>query len=172
MSESEPPADDALEPPGKSGPSVVVLLMLAAVGAGAGGYFGGPIATPMIAEVIEGGGEGGGGGHGDDGYGGGEEDEEPFAIENLVLNPAGSGASRFLIATLVLDATPEAESELSSREAEARDLLLTILSTMTVEQLTDIQRRDVIREDLRAALNTMLGYEGVYRIFFPQFVIQ
>jgi flagellar basal body-associated protein FliL len=38
--------------------------------------------------------------------------------------------------------------------------------------LSDISLRDVIREDLRAALNTMLGYEGVHRIFLPQFVIQ
>lgn len=158
---------------GKSGPSVVVLVVLALIGAGVGGWFGAPLVTPMIAQVAEGG--GGGGGHGsDDGHGGGGGDAEegPLAIENLVLNPAGSGASRFLIATLVLETDADARTELEGREAEARDLLLTVLSSMTVEELTDISRREIIRETLRDALNDMLGREGVHRIFLPQFVIQ
>ncbi len=175
MPDPENPVDDPLaEPAKRGGPSVLVLLVLAALGAGAGGYLGGPVVTPMVAQVAEKGLGGGGGGHGaDDGHGGGGgEDAEPLAIENLVLNPAGSGASRFLIATLVLDADPDAEQEIAAREPEVRDLLLTMLSTMTVEELTDIDRRDLIREDLRAALNALLGREGVRRIFFPQFVIQ
>ena len=157
----------------KAGPSTVVLLLIAALGAGAGGWFGGPLVTPMIAQIAEGGGEGGDDGHGGGGgYGSGDAEEGPFQIENLVLNPAGSGASRFLIATLVLEADEDARTELESRDAEARDLLLTVLSSMTVEELTDISRRNVIRETLRSALNDMLAREGVHRIFLPQFVIQ
>ena len=165
--------DDFAKP--KSGPSLVVLLLFAAIGAGAGGWFGGPIVTPMIAEFAAGSGEGGGGddGHGGgDSYGGSAADEGPLTIENLVLNPAGTGGSRFLIATLALEADDDARVELETRSVEARDVLLTVLSSMTVEQLTDISQRDVIRETLRSALNDMLAREGVYRIFLPQFVIQ
>jgi len=155
-------------PKAKGGPSLLVLLVLAGVGAGVGGWVGGPIVTPMVAQVAASREGGGGGGHGAPS----DDAEGPITIENLVLNPAGSGASRFLIATLVLDADESVREELGGRDAEARDLLLTILSGRTVEELSDISLRDEIREDLRAALNIMLGYEGVHRIFLPQFVIQ
>lgn len=173
------PVDTELDPldgpPKKSGPSKVVLIVLVLVGAGVGGYFGGPTTTPMIAEALAARAEGGGG-HGaeDDGHGGGGagETEGPLTIENLFLNPSGSGASRFLIATLVLDADQEAQDEIGARDAEVRDMLLTILAVRTVEELSDIGLRDEIREDLRSALNTLIGREGVHRVFLPQFVIQ
>lgn len=157
----------------RKGPSVVGLLLFAAIGAGAGGFVGGPAVAPMIAQVAEGGLPGGGGHGDDDGHGGGGGGEQgPLTIENLILNPAGTGASRFLIVTLVLEADEEARAELESRDAEVRDLLLTVLSSKTVEELTDISRRNRIREDMRMALNDLLAFEGVHRIFLPQFVIQ
>lgn len=156
---------------------MVLLLVFLVAGAGVGAYFGGPAATPIVAEAMAGGGEDdGGGGHGaeDDGYGGGggDESEGPLTIENLFLNPSGSGASRFLIATLVLDADQDAQDDIAARDAEVRDMLLTILAVRTVEELSDISLRDEIREDLRSGLNTLLGREGVHRVFLPQFVIQ
>lgn len=162
--------------PKSSGPSVVMLLAVALVGAGAGGWFGGPIVTPMVADILasepsEDDGYGGGG-HGSAPYGAASADEGPLAIDNLILNPAESGGSRFLIATLVLDTDEGTRAELEARDAEARDLLQTVLAVRTVAELSDISLRDQIREDLRIALNTMLGYEGVHRIFLPQFVIQ
>ena len=93
-------------------------------------------------------------------------------IGNLVLNPAESGGTRLLVAAISIDAGPDATEDLTARDAEARDLLLTILSSRTVDELSDVSLRDEIREDLRSALNTLLGYEGVHRIFLPQFVIQ
>lgn len=161
-----------------SKPSVVMLLAVAALGAGVGGWFGGPIVTPRVADMMA----SEPSGEGDDGYGGGHggarpygdasADDGPLAIENLILNPAESGGSRFLIATLVLDTDDETRAQLEARDAEARDLLQTVLAIRTVAELSDISLRDEIRDDLRIALNTMLGYEGVRRIFLPQFVIQ
>lgn len=176
------PLDEELDPlePGakKSGPSKVVLIVFLLLGAGVGGYFGGPTTTPIIAEAMAARAQGGGDdGHGapDDGHGGGGgggEAEGPLTIENLFLNPSGSGASRFLIATLVLDADQDAQDEIAARDAEVRDMLLTILAVRTVEELSDIGLREEIREDLRSALNTLIGREGVHRVFLPQFVIQ
>ncbi|MBT8489286.1 MAG: flagellar basal body-associated FliL family protein [Gemmatimonadetes bacterium] len=154
-----------------SGPSAVMLLVVAALGAGAGGWFGGPIVTPMVADIMASE-PSDGDGHGARPYGDASADDGPLAIDNLILNPAESGGSRFLIATLVLDTDDETRAELESRDAEARDLLQTVLAVRTVAELSDISLRDEIRSDLRIALNTMLGYEGVHRIFLPQFVIQ
>jgi flagellar FliL protein len=109
------------------------------------------------------------GGHGG---GGGEEAEGPLLLNSLVLNPAGSGGTRLLVAALSIDADAEAQATLEDRDGEARDLILTILASRTIDELSDIALRDEIREDLRHGLNEMLGWDGVHRIFFPQFVIQ
>jgi len=159
------------------GPSIIVLLVFALIGAGAGGWLGGPILTPVVADLLASSPDDGGGYGGEDdghggGYGGGDDEEGPLTIEGLILNPANSGGSRFLIATLVLDTDGRTRAEIEGRDAEVRDLLLTTLASKTIDELSDISNRDVIRQDLRAALNAMLGYDGVHRIFLPQFVIQ
>ena len=160
----------------KAGPSMVMVLVMAMAGAGGGAFLGGPIATPIVADFLASDGANEGDDHGGGGYGGGgygdAADDGPLTIDNLVLNPAGSGASRFLIATLVLETDAEAYTELSDRDAEVRDMLLTALASRTVEELADVSLRGVIREELRMSLNDMLGREGVMRIFFPTFVIQ
>jgi flagellar FliL protein len=170
--DQEESGPDPLQAQKRSGPSVLVLAVLGLIGAGAGAWFGGPLVTPMIAEAAAGGGEGGGGHGGGHGGEGGEAAEGPLLIDNLVLNPAGSGGTRLLVAAVSLDADADAQETLAARDAEARDLLLMILSSRTVDELSDISLRETLREDLRRALNALLGYDGVHRIFLPQFVIQ
>lgn len=170
--------DSASDAPGPettpSGPSFFVLALVVTVGAVAGGWLGGPVLAPTMKQVLAAVPWGGGGSHGDDGHGasGEEEGEGLPTIDNLILNPANSGGSRFLIATLVLDADAAAGAEIARRDAEVRDHLLTVLSAHTVEELSDIAFRDRIRDELRVALNSLLGRDGVRRIFLPQFVIQ
>lgn len=158
---------------GPRAPSKVVLAAIAAIGIAAGAWFGGPVATPLVARVAS-----GGGGHGAEGGGGGGHGapatptDAPLLVADLVLNPARSGGTRFLVAAVSLAGDPAALEELTARDAEMRDVLLTALSSRTVDELSDVAGREQIREELRAALNGLLGYEGVERIFFPQFVIQ
>ncbi|MEQ1857872.1 MAG: flagellar basal body-associated FliL family protein, partial [Longimicrobiales bacterium] len=116
--------------------------------------------------------EAGGGGGGGHGAPAAEPAEALHQIEDLVVNPAGSGGTRFLVAAVSLDADPEAQEELTARDSEARDLLLTVLASRTVEQLSEVSHREVLRTELKDVLNGMLGHEGVHRVFFPQFVIQ
>lgn len=157
-------------------PRTVMFVALGVVGAGLGAWLGGPLIAPMLAGVLAGGGEPeaageSGGGHGGGG-GGGEAEAATLPIDDLVVNPAGSGGTRFLVAALALEASPEAQEALGLREAEARDLLLTVLASRTVEELSDVSFREEIRAEIAGALNHMLGFEGVHRVFFPQFVIQ
>jgi flagellar FliL protein len=177
VAEDREVGSEAKEPPAaKSAASrKIILVALGIVGAGAGAWLGGPLLSPL-AGVFAG---GGGGGHGEaeeggGGHGGGAQEpvDELLQVEDLVVNPAGSGGTRFLVAAVSLDADPEAQEELTARNAEARDLLLTALASRTVDELSDVAHREEIREQLKGALNTMLGYEGVHRVFFPQFVIQ
>lgn len=164
---------------GRDGPPRVAVALVGMVAAVLGGWFGAPLLLPKASEAVrelraaeERGGEaGGGGGHGEEPETDGAPEVE-YMLPNVVLNPANSGGVRFLVATLALVATEEASAILADRDAEARDLVLTVLSARTVEDLSNVSLRDEIRAELRTELNGMLGFDGVVRIFFPQFVIQ
>ena len=94
-------------------------------------------------------------------------------IDNLVLNPAGSGGTRFLLASVGLQTTSAAANDIvSRREVEARDVVLAVLGAKHVEDLAEITNREHIKSELKLALDSLFGPGIVRKIYFPQFVIQ
>jgi flagellar FliL protein len=94
-------------------------------------------------------------------------------LENLVLNPAGSGGSRFLLLSVAIEASGTAvTTEFQARDAELRDIILTALGSKTVDQLTDITTRDGIKTELQSAIAARFGKGAIKRLYFPQFVVQ
>jgi flagellar FliL protein len=95
------------------------------------------------------------------------------AIENLVLNPAGSGGTRFLMVTATFELRDGgAEQTMKDHEAEVRDRILALLGKKTVDELSDISQRDGVKKELLAAVSPLFPKGAVIRVFFPQFVIQ
>lgn len=94
-------------------------------------------------------------------------------LENLVLNPAGSGGSRFLLLSVAIETnTATASTDMQARDAELRDIILTALGNKTVEQLTDMSTRDGMKAELTTAIGARFGKTAVKRVYFPQFVVQ
>jgi flagellar FliL protein len=94
-------------------------------------------------------------------------------LDNLVLNPAGSGGSRFLLMTVAVEcATDKVVQDLTAREPELRDLVLTTLGNRTVDELTDMANREGMKTEVMNAINERFGKRTVKRLYFPQFVIQ
>lgn len=112
-------------------------------------------------------------------HGGGKEGEGKadaaavHLLENLVLNPASSGGSRFLLLTVAIEVgNAKAAEAFKTRDAELRDIILTALGVKTVEELTDIARREQFKTDLKTAVNAKFGKKAVKSLYFPQFVVQ
>jgi flagellar FliL protein len=153
----------------------MIAALLALLGGGAAGVFalgpmlrGGDDAAASADSVAD-------AGHGKPKAGGshGGSESPLFSIDNLVINPAGTQGTRFLIVTVALemknaDATPE----LTARDPEIRDLLLSLLSARTVEQLSDLGGKDALKEEIRVAIEKVLGPDKVVRVFIPQYVLQ
>lgn len=105
-------------------------------------------------------------------------EEHPVAtlthsIENIVLNPAGTGASRFLMVTAAFELKDGTVEELmKDREPEIRDRILELLGKKTVEELTEPTQRDVIKKQVLDAVTPLFPKDAVKKVFFPQFVIQ
>jgi flagellar FliL protein len=94
-------------------------------------------------------------------------------IENLVLNPAGSNGTRFLMVTATFQLKDAATEELmKEHEAEVRDDILALLGKKTVEDLTDITLRDGIKTEVMDAVAPLFPKGAILKVFFPQFVIQ
>ena len=108
-----------------------------------------------------------------DGRGVSTPDAPVHLIDNLVLNPAGSGGTRFLLASVGLQTTSTAANDIvGKREVEARDVVLAVLGAKHVEVLAEISNREKLKAELQSALDSLFGPGVVRRIYFPQFVIQ
>lgn len=109
----------------------------------------------------------GGGGHGESGSGG------LFTLESLVVNPAGTNGTRFLIVSLAVEPTSSSGVEtLKAHEPEIRDRLLQVLASKTVEQLSSLELRDSLKVEIVSAIDETVPSAGVHRLFMPQYVLQ
>jgi len=94
-------------------------------------------------------------------------------LDNLVLNPAASGGTRFLLLTLAMECSDAAGvTLLQSRDAELRDVVLSTLGRKTVDELAEVSARESIKTELIDALNERFGKKTVVRLYFPQYVVQ
>ncbi|MEW5701267.1 MAG: flagellar basal body-associated FliL family protein [Candidatus Zixiibacteriota bacterium] len=98
---------------------------------------------------------------------------EVYLVSNLLVNPTGTAGTRYLSATLGLELLGKETAELlRARDVQVRDLLLSVLASRTVEQLTDFQSRDQMRQEILMRLNQLLGAEKISAVYFVDYVLQ
>lgn len=155
-------------------------MILAAAGLVVGTVAGGYLAFPLISERLAPSGAAAAGvakaARGDstkEGHGEAPPAAVVHAVDNIVLNPAGTGGTRFLMVTAAFELSDAKHAEtLKSRDAELRDRLLGLLARKSVEQLADATLRDQLRSEVLATVAPMLPPKSLRRVLFPQFVIQ
>lgn len=193
MANEQTPAPEAAAP---SKPKLPLLIGMVAVGLAVGGGTGAVFLGPMVAKKMgkapvtasakaateSAAADGEEPAEGEEAAAteeGGEKKEGEAAaapvhlLENLVLNPAGSGGARFLLLSVAIQVgTAKAAEDFKARDAELRDIVLTSLGTKTVEELTEIARREEFKKELQSAVNARFGKKAVKGLYFPQFVVQ
>lgn len=123
----------------------------------------------------EAGAEGAGGEHAPAEGGGGSANLH--LVDNLVLNPSGSGGTRFLMLSAAIEFRESAMvDQFKARDAEVRDLVLRVVGARTVEQLSEMSLREQIRKEVTDSLAGLIPKKvrkrAITRVYFPQFVIQ
>lgn len=195
MSEQPAAPAEGGEAPAKAGPKGVVLIGALVgsllIGGAAGVFAVGPMLAKKSGYVVaphaagdstaaegEGGAAAEHGGEAAAGENGGKEGEAGAGnlhlVDNLVMNPAGSGGSRFLMLAAAIEFADAAQvEETKARDAEVRDIILRVMGAKTVEQLSEMVNREAIKQELADSLGTLFKKKkAVRRIYFPQFVIQ
>lgn len=112
--------------------------------------------------------EGGGGKHG----AAGGKVSVPLSAKVLV-NVAGTAGTRYLLAALTLVGTSaELKDSVEKSDPQLRDVASSVLATKTITDLDKPGSRNLIRTELIAAFNGVLGENKVKEIYFTEFAIQ
>ncbi len=94
-------------------------------------------------------------------------------IENMIINPAESGGSRYLMVNVGFESDRQAViTELDDKEIVVRDRVINLLSQFPVATLADIDRRAFVKDTLRQSVNQILEKGQVTRLYFTQYVLQ
>jgi len=109
-------------------------------------------------------------GHGEESEGAGSL---VYAIKDIVVNPAGTGGTRFLSVSLGFElGSPELSYEFEAREPMVRDALITILSSKTVAELTDTKQKEITRYQIKKRLEQILETDQITGVYYTDFVLQ
>jgi flagellar FliL protein len=96
-----------------------------------------------------------------------------YAIKDIIVNPAGTGGSRYLSVSVGFElGSPELEASFTAKEAMVRDALITILSSRTVNQLTDAKQKEIVRHQIKKRVSDLMRTDQVSGVYFTDFVLQ
>ncbi len=111
-----------------------------------------------------------GGGHGGSA---GAAPGDIFLVSDIIVNPAGTGGTRFLSAAIGFELeTGEGAAVLIEKEAIVRDQLITILSSQSVPELSDFKQRERLRKLIELRVEKILDTKDISAVYFTEFVLQ
>lgn len=94
-------------------------------------------------------------------------------LEGVIINPAATSGQRYLMLNIGLEAqTTSILDEVKQKEVVVRDTVLKVLGSQSVEELSDITRRNELKESLRSAVNSVLRNGQIDHLYFTRYVLQ
>lgn len=98
---------------------------------------------------------------------------EIVTFDNIIVNPSGTMGRRFLNATIGLEARDGVSREaIKSGRAKILDILNAVLSSRTVDQLSDPRSRESLRAAIMEKVNQQIAPGEVVGVYFLDFVLQ
>jgi flagellar FliL protein len=125
-----------------------------------------------------------------------------YPLDSKAVNLAEPGGLRYLQAAIVLEFRPlatttdtegqaesgggghgEAEAgevdphadfkaEIDQRRPVIDDIVMTILSSKTFNEIATVEGKQALKEELMTAINDALGYPAVMNVYFTEFIVQ
>ena len=95
------------------------------------------------------------------------------SLETFIVNLADKGGKRYLRLTMDLELeNPELESEIQKRMPQVRDSILMILPSKRFADISSVEGKIALRDEILASLNSFLLQGQVSKIYFKEFVVQ
>ncbi len=148
----------------------VVALWYLGIGPFAGGA---PKHGEATAAVEEETGHGGGHGEKEEGGGHGGKPGGILEFEPFIANLADDGGRRYLKATFQIDfGTAEVPPTMQARLPQTRDLLLTLFTSKTFDDIRTPEGKQQLREEIIARVNQVLDRDLAKAVYFTEFIVQ
>ncbi len=96
-----------------------------------------------------------------------------FSISNLTVNPKGSMGRRFAVFEVALEVhDPKAVEKLTAYKPVIVDQFLKYLRSKTIEEYSNVQEMDAIRNDLKNIANSVIQEKVVTNLYFTRYVLE
>ena len=96
-----------------------------------------------------------------------------YALDTFIVNLADKGGNRYLRITMDLElGVPELEAEIDKRLPQIRDSILMILPSKRFEDISPVDGKIALRDEILQTLNGFLSQGEITNIYFKEFVVQ
>lgn len=98
---------------------------------------------------------------------------KPVSLPSFTVNLADPSGNKYLRIGMDVELnSQEAITNISAQSARVRDAIILLLSNKTSEELSSAEGKVLLKNEVAARLNQILGTPQVARIYFTDFVIQ
>ena len=96
-----------------------------------------------------------------------------FEMDNIIINPKNSNGQRYLIVSLAFEFDKSSDvAQAEKMKVEIVDRVNLLMIQKTTDELSSLEKRDDIKNELIGAMNEVLGKSAVRNLFFTKYVIQ
>jgi flagellar protein FliL len=96
-----------------------------------------------------------------------------FSVENLVVNLVTETGSRYAKISVALEGNaPEALPELTERKAIIQDIIISVLSQKTAEELISFKGKENAKGEILDKVNAKIGDGKVVNVYYTAFIVQ
>jgi flagellar FliL protein len=101
-----------------------------------------------------------------------EEVGKKFPLEQFLINLAGEG-DHYITTTITLGLKKGVEEKKFEEEvAPCRDAIVTILSEKSLQQVSTLEGKEKLKEEIKETINKELGETMVVKVYFTAFATQ
>ncbi|MDH5541871.1 MAG: flagellar basal body-associated FliL family protein [Nitrospinota bacterium] len=98
---------------------------------------------------------------------------EMVAFEPFIVNLSGDEGKRFLKVTMQVELNnPKVAEELANRMPQVKDMVITVLSSKTVDEILTVEGKFKLKEQILTRINSRIKTGVVKNVYFVEFVIQ
>ncbi len=103
-------------------------------------------------------------------------DEKPFIgkvlpLETFIINLAGSKGRRIAKVNMEIEVEGEQiQEEIEKRKAQVRDIIITLLSNKTFEEVSKREGKDQLRDEIKDTVNAFLTKGKITNVYFTEFI--
>ncbi len=96
-----------------------------------------------------------------------------YNLDDIIINPADTDGKRLLLVSIGFDVPKvEIENDLKTRDAMLKDVIISTLSSKSIDQLDNSAYRDTLKMEISSKLKKMIPEDAINNIYFSKYILQ